>query len=157
MSTVLHEIISREDFPEGDMWHYSAYHPEEVILSEGEESNEIYLVIEGIARVNKRVDMEDNKGLQPGFGELGPSDVFGELSLFNKMTRSATVVAQTEVKVARINGDALLLFIDNHPEIGYRFLKEIIINVAAILRKSDERMIRIFSWGLRAHGIDKHL
>lgn len=83
--------------------------------------------------------------------------ICGELSLFNDARRSATIVALTKMKVARINANALEKFLDAQPDIGYRFLKEMLINITAILRKTDERMISFPPWGLRAHSIDQQL
>jgi CRP-like cAMP-binding protein len=157
MSEVLREVLDSPDFPKGVNWDYASYEAGEVVLKEGEDSREVYLVLEGSVQVNKQVKLKDGKNMQSGIGELHPGDAFGELNLFDAMPRSATVIAQTGLKVARIDGGRLVDFLESRPDIGYRFLKDIFLHITALLRKSDERMIGLFSWGLRAHNIDQHL
>lgn len=157
MSIILSEILARPDFPEGTHWEYVDYAPGDRVLREGEQSRDLYLVIEGTVRINKQIDLENDRHIRPEFGELHAGDVFGELNLFNEMPRSATVEALTALKAAKIDGVALACFLDQNPALGYQLLKEIFISITGLLRKTDQRLMQIFSWGLRAHHIDQHL
>lgn len=157
MSKILAEILARPDFPEGSHWDYVEFAPGDRVLEEGEQSRDLYLVIQGTVRINKQIDLKDDRHIRPEFGELHAGDVFGELNLFDEMPRSATVEALTELKAAKIDGAALTQFLEDHPELGYQLLKEIFINITRLLRKTDQRLMQIFSWGLKAHHIDQHL
>jgi len=114
-------------------------------------------VLEGGLRVFGRVDLEDQRKIHPGFGELGQGDVFGELVLFDDLPRSATVTSLSEVELAVIRAEDLLAFLDQHPESGYPIMKELLYIVVQRLRQANQRIFSLFAWGLKARGIDGHL
>ena len=49
---------------------------------------------------------------------MGPREYFGEMSLFDGETRSATVTATTRVRLLRLERQALFQVIDDHPGIA---------------------------------------
>lgn len=157
MSTTLHEIIGMAAFPQGEAWNYVDYEAGDTVITEGEVSRDVYLVVEGSAMVSKRVDLEGRQAIRSGIGELGPDDVFGELGLYASMPRSASIIASSPMRIIRIDGEALVRFMEQHPDLGYRFLREVFMHMAGLLHKADSRMAKLFSWGLRAHRIDEHL
>src|SRR4051812_49952863 len=53
---------------------------------------------------------------------MGPSDQFGELSVFDPGPRTATATAVTDVKLARMPQSALRLWLESHPEVAERLL-----------------------------------
>ncbi len=157
MSETLRKVLEHEDFPEGTKWRYVNYAPGETVLKEGETTRGVYLVVEGTASVNMKVELEDNRSIRSGISKLVAGDTFGELNLFDALPRSATVTAETDLKLIEVDGVVLAQFLDDHTEIGYEVLKEVFIRHANQLRQANERVTRLFSWGLRQHGIDKHL
>ena len=54
---------------------------------------------------------------------LGPSDVFGELSVFDEGPRTSTVTAVTAVNAVTMDRDALRVWMVAHPEIGEQLLR----------------------------------
>ena len=54
---------------------------------------------------------------------MGPSDQFGELSVFDPGPRTATATAVTDVKLARMPQSVLRPWIEAHPEIGEQLLR----------------------------------
>jgi hypothetical protein len=46
---------------------------------------------------------------------------------------------------------------DRHPAVGLKTLREFYGALISRLRKSNQRVESLFAWGLRAHGIDKHI
>ncbi len=77
------------DCPEGD-------YP----IMEGEQGKHMFVILAGHARISKRA-----LGIQKVIQELGPGEVFGEMSLIESRSRSASVKALSACKLLRINGD----------------------------------------------------
>lgn len=127
------------------------------IIVEGAEERTLYLIEQGRARVLERVELEGRRHIQPGLCDLGPGEVFGELSLFQAVPRSASVVAVERCEVLVFDGAALAGYFDRHPARGYVVLRALFEVVNARLRQADRRLGTLFAWGLKAHGIDRHL
>ena len=66
------------------------------IVEQGEPGDELFLILDGVVTVE--VDGE-------ALGELGPGAVVGERAIVEKGTRTATLKAQTKVRVAVVRGD----------------------------------------------------
>ena len=139
------------------MWRRRHIPANENVITEGEQCSDLYLVLEGTLRVIGNVSLDDERRVRPGMSELTAGDVFGELALFDKEPRSATVVAVTDCEVAAIDGEKLTEFLESHPDIGYKVLRELITGLVTRLRKTNVRLISLFAWGLKAHQIDEHL
>jgi len=131
--------------------------PADVIINEGEEGRSVYLIEQGQVRVSERVELEDRRHIQPGLCDLGPGEVFGELNLFQAMPRSASVIAIDSCRLRVIDAERLAGFLDQHPELGYVVLRELFSVLSGRLRQADKRLGSLLAWGLKAHGIDRHL
>ena len=129
----------------------------DTIITEGSEDRVIYLVETGSVRVSGRVELEDRRHIQPGLCDLGPGEVFGELSLFDPEPRSASVVAVEPCDMLVFDAEALAAYFDSHPQEGYVVLKQLFSVLCSRLRQADRRLGSLFAWGLKAHGIDQHL
>jgi CRP/FNR family cyclic AMP-dependent transcriptional regulator len=156
MNDSLYELLQDPRFPEHRAWHKKAFRAKETLLQEGEASRDLYLVLSGCVRVMKQVKLDDDRRLRPGFSDLKERETFGEMCLFEQDARSASVVAVSDCEVAVIDGGALIEFLDAHPELGYRVLKDLMQTVANRLRKANERVTGLFAWGLKSHGLDEH-
>ena len=157
MSSLLFSLLDNPEFEEGKLWQRARRPANSTVFSEGDRSSEVYLVLAGELRVLGKVDLDDQRRIQPGFGELGKGDVFGELVLFDDLPRSATVVSLTDVELAVIKADDLFGFLDAHPESGYPIMKELLSVVVHRLRKANQRIFSLFAWGLKNKGLDTHL
>lgn len=157
MSSILKKFLESPEFGDSKACEILAYKPGATILLEGEESLDVYYIMEGNVRINKRIVLHDGRQIQSGFSELGRGETFGELNLFDGAPRSATVVASGEVKLVRINRDVLLAYLDAHPVEAYELFKEWLQRHARDLRKSNERSSSLFAWGLKQHHIDDQL
>src|SRR5688572_13248511 len=70
----------------------------EVVFSEGERGDSLYIVLTGKIKVGRRaVD-----GRQNLIALMGPSDMVGELSLFDPGPRTATATAVVDTRLARL-------------------------------------------------------
>ncbi|RLA39064.1 MAG: cyclic nucleotide-binding domain-containing protein [Gammaproteobacteria bacterium] len=133
------------------------YAVNDTIVSEGMDDRCLYLIEKGRARVSGRVALPDGRHIQPGLCDLGPGEIFGELSLFDAGSRSASVIALEDVEVLEFNAPALEKHFEQHPGEGYVVLKGLFNILSLRLRQTDRRWEQLFAWGLKEHGIDKHL
>jgi CRP/FNR family cyclic AMP-dependent transcriptional regulator len=75
--------------------------PGETIFREGEAARELYVVLEGEIEVVKR----SRRGRDTRIALLGPTDVFGEMSLVDMQARSATVRAIAPARLLRMSAE----------------------------------------------------
>lgn len=145
MSDTLHTILKHPEFTRGKCWEKTTFEPGEIILHEGDDSRDLYLIISGVVRVNMSVDVSPEKRLESGLMEMTHGDTFGELNLFGIADRIASVVAMSTTKLIRIDGAALTAFMDRYPEFGYPVLKEYLIKHAEMLRIARERIGSLYA------------
>lgn len=86
----------------------------ELIVSEGEESNEIYVMINGAADVIV-------KGIKVGC--VNENEIFGEFGFFTNQTRSASVKASVASLVNVINREDFSNMVRNKPEMTIQIAK----------------------------------
>src|SRR3712207_6700030 len=90
-----------------------------VIFKGGERGDSLYIVVSGKIKLSRR----SPDGRENVLAVMGPSDQFGELSVFDPGPRTATATAVTDVKLARMPQSVLRLWIEAHPEIGEQLLR----------------------------------
>ena len=79
-----------------------------VLVREGDYSQDLTIIDEGTARVER-----DGREL----AQLGPGDMFGEAGLLEKSMRNATVVATTDVRMIHLTNFDLNRLRGAHPEL----------------------------------------
>lgn len=86
---------------------------DEVVVEEGESGVGFHLILSGKAKVvtGKRT-----------VATLGPGDFFGELSLIDRGPRTATVVAQTNLKTLSLVSWEFMPLLDRNPSIARKLL-----------------------------------
>jgi len=95
------------------------YDKDEIILHEGDEGDEAFVIYSGKAEVYKK----SPEGKELYLNSLGPGDIFGELAIFGEGFRSASVRAVTEILVGSITKDKLFEIIREFPDIAIELLK----------------------------------
>ena len=95
------------------------YEQGEVIIAEGDEGDEAYVIYSGEVEVYRAL----GDGKTVSLNRLGPGEMFGELALFGEGFRSATVKALTETLVAVITRDKLYEILREFPDIAIEMLK----------------------------------
>ena len=89
-----------------------------VVFNEGEPGDSLYIVLSGKIKLSRR----SPDGRENVLAVMGPSDQFGELSVFDPGPRTATATAVTDVRLARMPQTLLRPWIEAHPEVGERLL-----------------------------------
>lgn len=157
MYSILHKLIENPGFIEGEHWQRLAFPTNDVIIYEGDPGRKLYLVLKGRARITARLQLEDGRNIKPGFFELGEGEFFGEMALFDHHPHSATVTALLDCELAAIDGEKMMAFLEQHPDLGFQVLREIAAILVQRIRATNKKMFSIFAWGLKAHGIENHL
>ena len=105
------------------------YRPGQIIFSEGQASQSLYLVNKGIVVIQK---MKTSTSVE--LARVYANEVIGELSFFDRNCRSATAVAFNEVELTEIDFESLDRVFESTPS----YLKTIIAAMAERLRKANE-------------------
>ncbi len=96
------------------------------IVREGDLDDGMYVILSGTVRVTR----EDRF-----LARLGPREFFGEMALFDGATRAATVMAESRVRVLRLERNDLLQVMDEHPGIAIAICQ----TLSRRLREQNER------------------
>ncbi|MGH3754281.1 MAG: Crp/Fnr family transcriptional regulator [Pseudonocardiaceae bacterium] len=92
-----------------------------VIFAEGELGDRLYIIILGKVKIGRKsADGRENLLMV-----AGPSDMFGELSIFDPGPRTSTATTVTEVKAVSMDRAALRDWIAKRPEIAEQLLRVI--------------------------------
>lgn len=84
------------------------------IVTEGEPGSDFYAIVEGDATCTLRKKKLDS---------YGPGTFFGEMALLDRGPRSATVTADTPMKLYRLDARRFSSLLDNHPAVARKVLR----------------------------------
>ena len=111
---------------------YGDYGRGESVFTEGEQGDTLYIVLEGKVKIGRRA----TDGRENMLSVMGPSDMFGELSLFDPGPRTATATVVTDARLASLAHAALRPWITNRPEIAEQLLRVL----ARRLRRTNDAL-----------------
>ncbi len=89
-----------------------------VICRQGEPGGSMFVMQAGRA-----VAVREDDGKEVVLGELRAGDVFGEMAIFDRQPRSATVRAQGTVRVLTLDKRAFLRRVHEDPSLAFRILE----------------------------------
>ncbi len=112
-----------------------AFPPGAAIVKEGSIGNHMYVILNGEARV-----MKSGRDGEVELARLSAADSFGEMALADNEARSASVVADDNCILVRINDQVM----NAKPEIGLKVYRNISKVLAQRLRAADE----VLAWRL---------
>lgn len=104
----------------------------DVIFAEGEEGDSLYIVLDGKVKLARRAP----DGRENMLAIMGPSDMFGELSIFDPGPRTATAIAVTDARLARLSHAALRPWTSERPKIAEQLLRVL----ARRLRRTNDAL-----------------
>jgi CRP/FNR family transcriptional regulator, cyclic AMP receptor protein len=110
--------------------------PGRMVFAEGASSDRLYIIISGKIKIGRRW----RDGRESLLTIMGPSDMFGELSIFDPGPRASTATTITEVRAVSIDRDALRAWIVDRPEIARQLLRVL----ARRLRRTDNDLADLF-------------
>ena len=109
------------DFPRGH-----------TVFAEGEPGDRLYIIISGKVKIGRR----SPDGRENLLTIMGPSDMFGELSIFDPGPRTSSATTITEVRAVSMDRDALRAWIADRPEIAEQLLRVL----ARRLRRTNDTL-----------------
>jgi CRP-like cAMP-binding protein len=90
-----------------------------IIFTEGEPGDRLYIILSGKVKLGRKsADGRENLLMV-----AGPSDMFGELSIFDPGPRTSTATTVTEVSAVTMDRAALRDWIAKRPEIAEQLLR----------------------------------
>jgi CRP/FNR family transcriptional regulator, cyclic AMP receptor protein len=98
------------DFPRGH-----------VIFAEGEQGDRLYIIANGKVKIGRK----SPDGRENLLAVFGPSDMFGELSIFDPGPRTSSATTITEVRAYSMDRPALREWIAKRPDIAEQLLRVI--------------------------------
>ena len=90
----------------------------EVIIRQGDAGDVMYEILDGQVEV-----LQEREGEEIRLAILDKGDFFGEMSIFERETRSATVRAHGRVRVLTVDKKILLRRISEDPSLALRILE----------------------------------
>ena len=122
----------------------------QVLVREGESGEEMFVVLRGSMVISKAVTGRVEQVL----ARIGPGDFFGEMSLFDRSPRSATVQADTEATLLVLDREALRRLTEQNPRAAAAFFQALVQVFIERLRASGDLVAEVTRWGLEATGLD---
>jgi CRP/FNR family transcriptional regulator, cyclic AMP receptor protein len=102
------------------------------IFAEGEAGDKLYVIIDGKVKIGRR----NTDGRENLLALLGPSDMFGELSIFDPGPRTSSATAVTAVTARSMDRATLLGWIAGRPELTEQLLRVL----ARRLRRTNDSL-----------------
>jgi CRP-like cAMP-binding protein len=121
----------------------------DVVMKEGDEGDSMYLFASGEVDVSKNLTMKIG---HQGFGQVEKSmtklkaehvSVFGEMALFEKEPRSATVTASTDCVLYEVHREAFAALCERECALALKILKRIAVILCRRVRKGNEDVLKL--------------
>jgi CRP/FNR family cyclic AMP-dependent transcriptional regulator len=122
----------------------------QILFREGEAGEELFLVRRGTIVISKAVTGRVEQVL----ARATAGDFFGEMSLFDRSPRSATIQAETQVELLVLDRDNLNLLIEANPRAAAAFFHSLVYVFIERLRAQGNLVAEVTRWGLEATGLD---
>lgn len=102
------------------------------IVSEGEPSQSMYILLAGRAKVQR----SDSEGKEVILAVLGSGEYFGEMSLIDDSPRSASVITLESCEFIAVGKDAFKAMLSQSPEMAMSVMRGLV----ARLREADKKI-----------------
>lgn len=109
------------------------YQDGEVIITQGEKGDTMYVIQNGKVEV---IHVKDGEEIR--LSVLKDGDVFGEMALFEREPRSATVRAMGEARVLTVDKKTFLRRVHQDPSLAFRILQK----MSQRIREMDAQLVK---------------
>ena len=106
----------------------------EVIIRQGDAGEVMFEILDGQVEV-----LQEREGQEVRLAILDKEDFFGEMAIFEREKRSATVRAHGQVRVLTVDKKILLRRISEDPSLALRILER----MSHRIRKMDNELVRM--------------
>ena len=118
----------------------------ETVFREGEMGDELFIVRSGKAAAYVRLP----NGKRREIAEFLPGDFFGEMSIFENASRSATCYAAQSSRLLRLRGKDLEELVETGPGLAIKLMIRMLEITAKRLREKSEFLADMVLWGEKA-------
>jgi CRP-like cAMP-binding protein len=101
-----------------------------ILFAEGDEGDHLYVIVEGKIKLGT----SSGDGRENLLSILGPGEMFGELSLFDRNPRTSTATAVTDAKLLSLGQTKLIPWLTENPRVSLNLLA----SLAQRLRRTNE-------------------
>ncbi len=119
-----------------------------IIFQEGDPSDELYVVVEGVVEIYTEIGV----GHPQTLGELRSGSAFGEMALINDKPRSANAKAMEDSVLICVTRDDFLDLIDNHPAFSAKALVNLSRTLSNRLRTTNHILRQTMEWNVKSGG-----
>lgn len=123
----------------------------QVLFSEGERGEEMFLVHDGTIVISKEVTGKAEEVL----AVMKPGDFFGEMNVFGGRRRSATARAESDAVLLGLDYRTLQHLVARSPRAGVMFFTAMVQEFSRRLDRTDDLVAEVTRWGLEATGLDE--
>jgi CRP-like cAMP-binding protein len=99
----------------------------DVVCRQGEPGNCMYVIQQGEVEV-----VLDREGVETSLGRLRAGDIVGEMAIFDRQPRSATVRAAGRARLLTLDKRAFLRQVSEDPSLAFRILKQLSLRIRAL-------------------------
>jgi CRP/FNR family cyclic AMP-dependent transcriptional regulator len=139
---IIFSLLDDEDIEKiAPFFELITYQPGTIVFHEDDPGDFFGLVMSGKLEVKKHTEF---RGKQVIIALLTKGALVGELSIFDRHSRSATVEAEEKTTMLIIRNDKLEALMQEHPCTGIKILKGLLRILSLRLRKATERLTTIF-------------
>lgn len=115
------------------------------VFTEGENVDAFYVLISGVAKIAIKAHTA-----QDGYKSLGTvseGEFLGEMGLFAHLPRSASVIAETDLRLLKIAVSDFEHFLKDDPENASTLLIELLVVLSRRLRETSREQVALFDAG----------
>ncbi|SMF62964.1 Crp/Fnr family transcriptional regulator [Pseudobacteriovorax antillogorgiicola] len=112
------------------------YKPNELIIQEGDKGNQIFILLEGIAEIQKNA----MGGTKFNVEKLKPGEVFGLLMILDEKPYGIDIISRTRCAVLEVKHAAIMDLFDKNPRIFGIIMLNICRIIGKRLRNAHQRM-----------------
>lgn len=113
----------------------------ETLCREGDPCDYVAFIVSGSLEIKKQTEFE---GKQVILGVYSKGSIVGELCILDGQPRAISAEALEDTTLVVLSRKNLDKLIEEHPELGVKFLKGMLVTVSIRLRKSFDRLAAIF-------------
>lgn len=106
----------------------------DIVVRQGEEGDCMYVIQEGEVEVVSETD-----GKLVRLATLGPGDFFGEMSIFEREVRTATVRTLTDARLLTVDKKTFLRCIQEDPTMAFRVVE----TLSRRLHRLNEELVKM--------------
>ena len=132
--SVIAEVLSKKEYAAGDR-----------VFTENEDGDSLYVIRKGEVKACKTAPDGELLTLMV----MKDGDIFGEMSFLDGRSRTATIIAMTDLEAYVIAKADFEKLVDDNPRLIYKMLKSLVFHIHAIVRGMNTRYLEMVSymWG----------